>query len=86
MITDPEKRLPAYADSKCLPAAADKSRLPSIASEEEPDGRDLIKDIGTLEEYYNLTTSYGHDPDEPQDHTNPEEPQDKDKRFHKKEE
>ena len=56
------------------------------AEESKQDGRDLIKNISTLKEYYDLTTSYGHEPNEPQDHTNTDEPQDRDKRFHKKSE
>ncbi len=83
MNNDTEKKVLASADSKRLPSAG-SFQLPSIAPDEEPDGRELLKNIGTLEEYYNLTTTYGHAPNEPQDHTNAEEPQDKDKRFHKK--
>lgn len=66
--------------NKRLPAAADKKRL---ISAQEQDGRKLLKNISTLDEYYDLTNSSGHSADDPQDHTNAEEPQDKDKRFHK---
>lgn len=53
-------------------------------TDKQRDGRELLKNVRTLEEYDDLTTSTGHDPDEPLDYKDIEQPQDKDKRFRKK--
>ncbi len=47
------------------------------------DGRERLKDINTLEEYYNLTNTKGHSAKDPLDFKDIDQPQDKDKKPQK---
>lgn len=47
------------------------------------DGRERLKDINTLEEYYNLTNTKGHSAKDPLDFKGIDQPQDKDKKSQK---
>jgi hypothetical protein len=50
------------------------------------DGRERLKNINTLEEYYDLTNTKGHSAKDPLDFKDINQPQDKDKKPQDKEE
>lgn len=50
------------------------------------DGRERLKNINTLEEYYKLTNTKGHSAKDPLDFKGIDQPQDKDKKLPKAEE
>lgn len=54
----------------------------NVQPENEPvqDGRKRLKDINTLEEYYDLTNTKGHSAKDPLDFKDINQPQDKDKK------
>lgn len=55
----------------------DKKKHPDDAAR---DGRERLKNIDTLEEYYKLTNTKGHSADDKLDFQDMEQPQDKDKK------